>query len=525
MFKIRFYAFLIVAILILPAAAMAEAPFVSPHKIQSVVLYPNSAKVTVSVPITTNKLPSGETVIVGHLPGYASPATLSADIDGKITAINIKRLQEDDPSDPFREPWRQAVLNAQRECESLNAEKEATELRVEMWKNPGLPTANLGTELEKLDAAMQKGLKSANEALLSLAPKLKLAESNLNVAQQNLNQIAPSYEVTFVVSKVVPEGKLTFSYLLGNCGWQPVYTLNALPDSGKIEFGFSAKVNQISGFDWNDINLSLATNAPTWQIAPPYLNQWQIGALPNTETRMKENVMAAQAPMAMDMMRAETASEDVPSPAPEFKPQEVIFSTYSIWQMGKKNMLHNQESVYSVTDDTLDAKFVYTARPYFSTQAFLTAVLDEKSDKKILPPAQSIFMVDGNTVGDGTFPVADGEPIFFGPDPQINVVLNQITNQAGEKGFIGKSQVRKWEWKMEIENKRKTPAEIRIEDTMPYLPNEKVELVLQSKPIPNINREKGMYVWETSIEPGGKYSIDHNLEASAPNDVPMDSNR
>ena len=107
MFKIRFYAFFIVAILILPATAMAEAPFVSPHKIQSVVLYPNSAKVTVSVPITTNKLPSGETVIVGHLPGYASPATLSADIDGKITAINIKRLQKDDPSDPFREPWRQ----------------------------------------------------------------------------------------------------------------------------------------------------------------------------------------------------------------------------------------------------------------------------------------------------------------------------------------------------------------------------------------------------------------------------------
>ncbi len=234
MFKIRFYVFLIIATLILPATAMAEAPFVSPHKIQSVILYPNSAKVTVSVPITTNKLPSGESVIIGHLPGYASPASLSADIDGKITAINIRRLQKDDPSDPFREPWRQAVLNAQRDYDSLNAEKEATELRVEMWKNPGLPTANLGTELEKLDAAMQKGLKSANEELLGLAPKLELAESALNIAQQNLNQITPSYEVTFVVSKVVPQGKLTFSYLLGNCGWQPVYTLNALPDSGKV---------------------------------------------------------------------------------------------------------------------------------------------------------------------------------------------------------------------------------------------------------------------------------------------------
>ncbi len=119
----------------------------------------------------------------------------------------------------------------------------------------------------------------------------------------------------------------------------------------------------------------------------------------------------------------------------------------------------------------------------------------------------------------------DGEPIFFGPDPQINVSLNQITNQAGEKGFIGKSQVRKWEWKMEIDNKRKTPAQLRIEDTMPYLPNEKVELALQSNPMPTLNREKGMYVWETTIEPGGKYTIDHNIEANAPSDVPMDSNR
>lgn len=523
----RVFVLLVITALFIPSVALADTAS-NWNNVESVVIYPASAKITVSASAEPVGLPSGETVLITYLPGYAVPSTLSADIDGRIAGMNVEQMQKDDPSDPILAPWKQALLDAQAERDRIQAEIDAANARIEMWTSASSPNNNVSSELEKLDQAMQKGVKTATDKLLELGPQLEQAEKKVEMAETNLNALAPSYKVTFILSSLRPGSKFTYTYLLHGCGWQPAYTLNALPDEDKIDFGFSAEVYQTSGFDWTNIDVSLATNAPRWDITPPNLDYWQLGRLPEPP---------AQAPKANERMSMDLAEEaemsvnfSTASGSMEYyearqRPVETQFATYSIWQMGKKTILNDQTAVYSVMEDSIPAKFLLTARPKVSAQAFLTAELDKEEEKKNLPPSSSVFMVEGNTVGTAQFPPSGDEPIFFGTDPLIVVNFKELSNQADERGFIGKTQVRSWHWKMEVQNKRKTKADIRIEDSIPSLVDARIELKMTSAPMPTEDKEMRMYIWEKALEPGADFIIEHKIEASAPTDVNLDSNR
>lgn len=502
-----------------PETSAAEAGF-TPH---SVTLYPSSAKITVKTTAAPRTLPSGELVIITYLPGFADPQTLTADINGPLAAIKTRRLAQDDYSDPIRAPWQAKVQAATTARNAVQSEVNTAKAIVNMWSNATAPTSNMAAELAKMDSAMQKNLVAANVKLLDLEMKLAEAQRQLNIAQQAFDALAPSFEVALVLA--LPENQseassraITYTYTLNNCGWQPVYTLNAQPDKESIDFGFAAKINQNSGLNWQNTELSLATNAPSWFIAPPSIGNWQIGSLPQPAMpQPQQEAMPMQAKLAAP--RAQLMAG-----APE-APVEAVFANYSIWNMGNRNIPSNDEVICEVMKENLKASFNYIARPASSEQAFLAANLAPDNPTRILPPAQTVFMVDGNTAGTGLYPLPAGQPVFFGPDPLITISSKELTNQSGESGFIGKTQVRKWAWKIEAKNNHKQDVDLRIEEPIPSLLNTNIELKLQSSPAPVLEANKHMYVWNKKLASGENFVIDHIVEASAPGDVPLESSK
>jgi len=531
MLKSRFITLIAAAFLLAPAAGFAqtsdaeEAP-VTFSKVEAVTLYPSAAKVEVKAKAVPERLPSGEVVLVAYLPGYAYPGTLSAYIDGKLTGMNIEQLSKDDNDDPILAPWKAALLNARNEYASIQAEQEAVQARIDMWSNPGMPQANIGTELERLDTAMQAGLKAATARALELAPMLEEAQKKINIAENQLNSLRPSYKVSFVLAQLRTGSDFTYTYMLGNCGWQPSYTLNALPDAGKVELGFSAEITQSSGFDWQDVKVSLATNAPRWDVTPPNLDYWYIGQVQTEDDyRSNKGIAYSETPQAeavMDMEINDSAGGYAYYDN-KYVPQESMFATYSIWDMGKRTLLHDKPAVFAVMDDTLLAEFLYTARPKVSDQAFLTAELKPVENERILPRAEAVYMVEGNTVGNGSYPI--GDSLYFGTDPLIKVNRYELTNQSDERGLIGKTKVRNWHWKYEVENLGNKPIIVKVEDSIPSLADKRMEIVLDSTPAPETDRLKSVYVWRTTLDPKAKFEIEHKVEATAPSDIGLDSSR
>lgn len=56
--------------------------------------------------------------------------------------------------------------------------------------------------------------------------------------------------------------KLHLEYLVGSCGWQPMYDLRASKDLAKVDLSYRARVWQQSGEDWGDVLLALSTAQP-----------------------------------------------------------------------------------------------------------------------------------------------------------------------------------------------------------------------------------------------------------------------
>lgn len=215
----------------------------------NVTLYPNSAKLTVKTTAAPRALSSGETVILAYLPGFADPETLTADLNVPLAAIKTRRLAQDDYSDPIRSPWQAKVEAATLARNAVQSEVNTARAIVNMWSNATAPTGNIATELTKMDSAMQKNLVVANTRLFNLEMQLAQAERQLSMAQEDFNRLSPSFEVSFVLAAPEAEAaakrEITYSYTLNNCGWQPVYTLNAQPDKENIAFGFAAKITKI----------------------------------------------------------------------------------------------------------------------------------------------------------------------------------------------------------------------------------------------------------------------------------------
>lgn len=513
-----------VVLLAVPVCALAAPETTAPDFTPSnVTLYPSSAKIKVKTNAAPHTLPSGETVILTYLPGFADPQTLTADIGAPLAAIKTKRLAQDDYNDPIRAPWQARVEAATTARNAVQSEVNTAKAIVDMWSKATAPASNLAAELTKMDSAMQKNLVAANIKLLDLEMKLAEAERLLGIAQQAFDALAPSFEVAFVLAS--PENQtsassrnITYAYTLNNCGWQPVYTLNAQPEKQSIAFGFAAKINQNSGLNWQNTELSLATNAPSWFIAPPAVENWHIGSLPKpAPTAIQQDAAPMQAKLAAP--RAKLMGN-----APEV-PVETVFANYSTWNMGNKNIPSNEEVICEVMAEDLKASFNYIARPASSDQAFLAASLAEDSPTRILPKAQTVFMVDGNTAGTGIYPPDAGQSVFFGPDPLLAVKSVELTNQAGESGFIGKTQTRKWAWKIEIKNNHKQDIDLRVEEPMPNLLNTEITLKLASNPMPTPEADKHMYVWNKKLTSGETFIIDHVVEASAPGDVPLESSK
>ena len=72
-----------------------------------------------------------------------------------------------------------------------------------------------------------------------------------------------SAEAVLFLEKHAPgKGTVRLNYLVGNCGWSPVYTVRAGENRKKVGVECNALIHQLSGEDWNGVTLTLSTASP-----------------------------------------------------------------------------------------------------------------------------------------------------------------------------------------------------------------------------------------------------------------------
>lgn len=461
------------------------------------------------------------------LPTQADPESLITRVGsgGKLRIMDqtwrqIVRLDDDKIKD-----LRKKIDALKSERNNIQAGIRGLETQIQFWQQQTKAKVKTPADAGNFSAAIGRNIKKAFQDKLAQEPLLEKLDRRIKELEEESNQTVGKkdniWEVTLLLagSPTAVDASVTYTYNLSGCGWSPLYRLEARPQDKQILFTWEAEIWQSSGQDWSQVAMNLATLQPAMAITPQDLPSWIIRPRPvvtyKKASRKKVQSEAMMAPR--EDADGAAAVELAPPPAP----REVRQSTYSLWELGKVSLPAGARQRVKVQDEPWSADFAHLIRPILSGKAFVRAALNF-AEARDIPSGQAIFMVDGAILGKRNFAFAGKEgSIFFGEDPFVTAKVELLTKQSGEKTFLADRQTYKWEWRVEIENKRNTAVKVRMEESLPQIRDERIKMTLKNNPEPS-EQNTTTWIWNLEAPAGQKKSVLTTVNLEAPKDMDLD---
>ena len=340
-------------------------------------------------------------------------------------------------------------------------------------------------------------------------------------AKRQLNELSASsvrteIDAVIVVEKAnAPAGSVRLNYLVADATWVPRYRLLAGAAKEPVRLEYLAAIEQQSGEDWVDAELTLSTAQPSFSAAPPDLLPLDISASRNGGPDPSRGAVhsrnlgeddaeqvrairdrAGRAMLgndakgggtllnqaaALDQARELFSKDDARD---ETAPSEGPSVTYHL--KGRRAIPSRRDpQVVEVTRFEMTADYFAKAVPVLSPRVFRLAKLTNTSDIVLLPGEAAMY-VNGDFVGRMKMPqVALGEPftVGFGVDPQLQIGRRMIKKARSVQGG---NQVLAYEFRIVARNFGNAPVKLQVWDRLPRAEGESVAVtLLESKPEPS----------------------------------------
>jgi uncharacterized protein (TIGR02231 family) len=486
-----------------------------------VTFFPNSARVTDIIRVSPQTTGQQEFRVPVILPAQAVPDSLTTRLDPasglKIDDLAWRKMNRQDDG---------RIADIQRQLQQAKSERigvfsqiQSLDAQIQFWQAQANAKARTAEEINGLAAQIGRNVQKDLQEKLTLEPTLEQWDKRVRELQEELNQATGQKETVWEMTVTlrgssVRETDLTLTYTLNECGWTPLYRLDAHPGERLIRFAWDAEIWQGSGMDWNQVDTELATLQPHTSLTPPDLRPWIIR--PRPEFRMAKGIQRAE------MMAAPSAPINPSSETQDkTEPKEARQTTYAVWTLGKKTIPAGARHRFKIRDENWQADFVHLLRPSLTPQAFVRATvkLPEGSE---LPSGAATFLIDGAVIGKRSFAFASQEgTFFFGIDPLVTARLVQLSSQSGQKGLIVDKQTQEWRFRIDLNNGGSGAIQARLEEPLPQPRDERIRISILAEPETSERRDSEM-IWNLQIPGGQKRSLLNTIHLEAPKDMDLD---
>ena len=178
------------------------------------------------------------------------------DVQDKLTAIAEERTLLNQRKDYLTQLERFSAATSRQELKSgvLNAEtlKDLTQF--------------LFTERDEIS---NRELELAQEERTHNTQRDLLARQRDTIAAGSARTVREA--VVFINAPKPGDAKLRLSYLVDNASWTPSYNLRATTARDEVTVEYNASIQQMSGEDWNDVEMVLSTATPSLVATAPKL--------------------------------------------------------------------------------------------------------------------------------------------------------------------------------------------------------------------------------------------------------------
>ena len=337
---------------------------------------------------------------------------------------------------------------------------------------------------------------------------------------------------------VTKAGTITvqLTYLVNNATWNPVYSIRANNEGSLITVEYDAEIQQRTGENWTDVNMTLSTSQPQQSTTPPMPNPWYVDvyvptppSIPRAEMRMARGSKDALLDTMELNMAVESASANATvntnGPAVSFSLPRTI------------TMPSNAEDVQTTALGAFEteAELFRIAVPMITDRTYIRSQVTNTSEYILLPGKASIFHGSDYVGKTSLSTIAPGEsfPLDLGIDPVVTASRILLEKETTTTGLFGSGTQTNYQYRVTISNGHDEAIDIRVWDRIPISRNEEIEVTLQNLSIPlstatnylTADRPQGLLRWDLSLPANttadNSVELRWHVEVARGNDVEM----
>lgn len=490
-------------------------------KISQVTLYRDSALVTRE--ISVSKDDESGVITINSLPEMLIPDSVFAEGDANIIIRGVRVI-----SQPTTTSDREEVRAIERKIADNQAEiaKVEQELRIiqenlssltQLTSFTATKTSddmNRGTLDAKTLVEVSKYLMDQRQQLMTeqLANEQKTNQlrEELNLLQRQLSEVTAANSQNRFEAKIFVDvqdaGTVRLNYQVSGCSWTPQYAIRGKIDGDEFNIRYSAIVQQLTGEDWDQVQLTLSTASPSVSAVGPTLAPFRVspvgaanqqvamefGDYGNSPQQLSERVQSIkkqqrsaeslsygksptggemQRDMALNSLAAQMQQLELDAEAKtaarlaDDADDEVATQVYSLEQSVNLQSRRQQQMV-QIADMQLPGELYHVATPLLSSYAYREAEINNNEAIGLLGGVASVYL-DDRFVGRCELPTtASGQRLIvgFGADQQV-----RIRRELRDKKDVlrGGNRNLEFTYRLVVANFKDHPVQVRLYDRIP----------------------------------------------------------
>lgn len=379
-------------------------------------------------------------------------------------------------------------------------------------------------------AAARAKIRTATIATRDLDAQIEATKAELGkvaTARKNTTEVRAVIESNAAVT--VP---ISLEYHVTDAGWEWLYEARLDTQSKKMSLGRQAAIQQGSGEDWSNAEVTVTTAKPRTNAGTPAIQALFLRLTDrraaSSDARIDEIIVTgARRTRGPTRSRSELEQEEAPLiTAEEFATE--FTAEYRI--PGRVTITSNRQlRMYPVSEEEFDAELVARAVLSVETLARLEATFTYERDVPIESGRLQLYR-DGSYVGVAALPLllpGSDVRVPFGVDERIRINVRDERAQSGRRGVLNKQILSEHRRRYEITSYHGTALPIEVIDRVP-VPQEsdiKVE-VLEGATAPTVrdlDGKEGVYLWKLPGTPKKMESIRHFYSVRYPSDRMLSS--
>ncbi len=518
--------------------------------LEAVTVYRGQALVTRVVDVSG---PAGlREIVITDLPVRMVEGSLFAEsndgLDIRAVRSRLRTVAQDKREDvhPLDEE-----IRAVRDLQQANARYRILETERKDYLNKleafMAPTAGMELSQGVLNAQTLKELSEyvfeQRQALAERDLELSREEKRLNEQLELLQQqrdkrtggpVRPVREaVVFVEVKGPDGGTLRLRYLVDEAMWFPSYNVRAGADRNAVTIEYNASIQQMSGEDWTDVEMTLSTATLALAARAPTLDPLRLRLVSNdaepavvgwtaytrarnelaqeraqaVNRRNLDNVIAGNSQMAQQVAQGSLDFLTAPWQANLDTELNRLATRIQLLDLsaagglyGKANRVasinegvcvtyklsgrttlpsRSDQQLIQITATSMEADFYKLATPLLTDYVYEEASLVNQGEQVLLAGPVSAFL-EGQFVGQGELPtIAVGQPfvVGFGIDSALRASRELLEKT---ETIQGGNREATFTYRLFVENFGDRPATVRVMDRLPVVQGSDIKITLLS---------------------------------------------